>query len=215
MYAYAGNNPVDLVDPSGLNASSVSYFCYDIVTYGHYTNDPDHVYAHTETFCSVFGGGGGSAGDSHGEPSGGGGGGGNHSKNKQNDKCSQRILARFPDPPTPSNEEMAAFRRPEGAAIGFVAGAIVGGIVGALAGNSGNNADLTKAKKLLRARAESTAKAHPQAAFYDVYTRARNSMIENCRLGLITDPSSGFPDKVGPQRHQGNVFRFNDLNLDG
>jgi RHS repeat-associated protein len=69
-YSYVENQPTNFVDPSGLNA--VSFFCYDIVTTGHYTNDPSHVYTHTETVCSSFGGGGSSGGGIGGEFGGGG-----------------------------------------------------------------------------------------------------------------------------------------------
>jgi hypothetical protein len=55
-YSYVQNEPTNFVDPSGLNM--VSYYCYDIVTDGHYTNDPSHNYVHTETVCGTFGGGG-------------------------------------------------------------------------------------------------------------------------------------------------------------
>lgn len=60
-YSYVQSDPTNFVDPSGLNL--VSYFCYDIVTTGHYTNQPNTTYVHTETHCVTFGGGaGGSSG---------------------------------------------------------------------------------------------------------------------------------------------------------
>jgi RHS repeat-associated protein len=54
-YSYVENQPTNFVDPSGLNM--VSYFCYDIVTTGHYPNQPNTTYVHTETVCVSFGGG--------------------------------------------------------------------------------------------------------------------------------------------------------------
>ncbi len=56
-YSYVTGQPTNFVDPSGLNA--VSYFCYDIVTYGHWSNDPSSSVVHTERRCFTFGGGGG------------------------------------------------------------------------------------------------------------------------------------------------------------
>ena len=74
LYAYAGNNPVDFVDPSGLNMSSVSYYCYDLTTY--YTNaDGTSIRTETTTVCNFYGGSGGGGGGGGFEPGGGGGGG--------------------------------------------------------------------------------------------------------------------------------------------
>ena len=90
-YSYVENQPTNFVDPSGLNAAS--FFCYDIVTTGHYTNDPSHVYTHTETVCSSFGGGGSSGGGSSGGGTGGEfGGGGNENIDDDYSDCVHFVL---------------------------------------------------------------------------------------------------------------------------
>jgi len=57
LYAYTQNMPTDFTDPSGLNASAGFVVCYDIVTYGHWSNDPSSSVVHTETVCFTVGGG--------------------------------------------------------------------------------------------------------------------------------------------------------------
>jgi hypothetical protein len=59
LFAYVRSNPIDFVDPSGLTLSATRFLCYDIVTTGHFTGDPDTTYVNTTTVCHFFGGGGG------------------------------------------------------------------------------------------------------------------------------------------------------------
>ncbi len=98
LYAYVQNMPTDFVDPSGLNASAVSYMCYDIVSQGHWSNDPSSSVVSTRTVCFFFGGGGGSGAYDSGVGVGGGGGGSsqqNPGPTEAQRKCDQNLASIF------------------------------------------------------------------------------------------------------------------------
>ena len=73
-YSYVQGQPTNFIDPSGLNVESGST-CYQIVTHGHWSNDPSSSVVSTRIICFGSGGSGGGTFD----PGGGGGsGGGGH-----------------------------------------------------------------------------------------------------------------------------------------
>lgn len=98
LYAYVRNNPIDFVDPSGLNASATFFVCYDVITYGHIG---DHSYAFATTVCHFFGGGGGTGGNPATDldnGGGGGGGGGTEPPKEEQKECSVAPLNEITDP---------------------------------------------------------------------------------------------------------------------
>ena len=97
LYGYVRNNPIDFVDPNGLNLSATRFICYTITVYGHY-EDANGEYTGSGEFsstrCTFFGGSGGSGGSGgyQNEFGGGGGSGGGGSSsggegNKQENDC--------------------------------------------------------------------------------------------------------------------------------